>query len=56
MTSDTDWDPTIYDNNICDSTKWYDTSTNEGTPLTNPNFDQRGNNKPRSVAKYSTQE
>ena len=43
MTLDTTWDPTLYDNNISDSTAWYDTVANEDTPLTNPKFDQTGN-------------
>ena len=53
ITSDTDWDPTIYDNSISDSTTWYGATTNEGTPLTNPNFDQRGIYKYRTVVKHS---
>ena len=52
ITSNTDWDPTIYDNSISDSTIWYGATTNEGTPLTNPNFDQRGIYKHRTVVKH----
>ena len=53
MTSDADWDPTIYDNNLSDSTTWYDAAANERTPLTNPNFDQTGNYRHRTVATHS---
>ena len=56
MTSDTNWNPTIYDNTISDLTTWYDDVANESTPLTNPNFDQSGNYRHRVVAKYSTNE
>ena len=51
MTSDTDWDPKIYDNNLSDSTTWYDAAANERTPLTNPNFDQTGIYRHLTVAK-----
>ena len=56
ITSDTDWDPTIYEYSISDSTTWYDTVANGNIPLTNPNFDQSGNYMHRTVAKYSTHE
>ena len=50
MNSDTDWDPTFYDNNISDSTTWYNDVANEGTPLTNLNFGQTSNYRHRTVA------
>ena len=56
MISDTDWDPTIYDNNFSDSTTWYDSAANERTHLTNPNFDQNGNYRHKTVAKHSMYE
>ena len=56
MTLDIDWDPTIYDNNISNSTTWYDAIDNETTPLADPNFDQTGNYKHRTVANHSIQD
>ena len=53
MTSNTDWDPTLYDNNISDSTVWYDAVANEDTPLTSPNFDQTGNYRHQTTATHS---
>ena len=54
--SDTNWDPTVYANNINDSTTLYDAAANEGTPLKNPNFDQTGNYRHRTVATHSMYE
>ena len=56
MTLDIDWDPTIYDNNISNSITWYDAIDNETTPLADPNFDQTGNYKHRTVANHSIQD
>ena len=56
MTSDNDWDLTIYDDNISDSTPWYDTITNETTPITAPNFDQISNYKHRTVTTHLIQD
>ena len=53
MTSDTDWDPTIYDNTLSDSNAWCNACGNERTPLTNPNFDQTGNHRHQIVATHS---
>ena len=56
MTSDTNWDLTIYDNDISDLTTWYDDVANESTPLKNLNFDQSSNYRHSTVAKHSINE
>ena len=56
MTSDIDWSPIIYGNSISNSTTWYDDVANETTPFADPNFDQIGNHKHRTVANHPIQD
>ena len=54
MTSDDDWDSTIYDNTISDTGIWYGAVSKETISHNNPNFDQIGNYRYRTVANHHT--